>query len=96
MVNNLGIWTFIPNTPKSEKCDMDYIAEFVIKTGYQPQTTLENLCEMIVLHYESQLEFDGRSYFDIEKNNNAPMINIDDVACYIEASGGMKEFDYEC
>ncbi len=95
MVNNLGVWTFEPDTPEDKKCNMDLIAEYIIGKGYVPKTTLENLCCKILLHYETDLESEGFGYFCVGENPNGNMIDIEDVDCYVEASGGIAEFDYE-
>lgn len=100
MVNWLGQWTEEKdyNTyPKGQWCDFDYVADYIRNNGYEPETDIENLITMIILHYEGELENEDIKYFGIEDQREYPdnlMINIDDVSAYIEATGGIKEFDY--
>lgn len=94
MVDTFGRWTYEQNTPKEKKCDMDYVADWIVSKGYTPQTSMENLVVIIILHYEGALE-ENHGHYAIAENSYAPMINIDDVAQFVEDSGGIKEFDYE-
>ena len=91
-------WKEDLNKPESEWCDYDWLAWYIRKQGYEPETTMENLCTMVFLHYEGELEGSGHSSFaGLEDRRPYPMclmIDVNDVGAYVEASGGWKEFDY--
>ncbi len=93
-----GIWTAeedYSNYPELKWCDMDYIANWIKQQGYLPKTSIENVSYKILDHYN--LEDFSNGYFEVEDNREYPdnlMINILDVAAYVEASGGIEEFDY--
>lgn len=54
MVNNIGQWTFVPNTPEDKKCDLDRAAEVVMKM-YQPrEIDLESLLLRLIADAEEQ------------------------------------------
>ena len=102
MINRFGQWeenkdysTF----PQTEWCDMDYMAAWIRSKGYEIKTTMENLVLMIFAHYESDDEFMEKGYFAVKDTQKYPdnlMVNIPDVEAYVEASGGLVEFDYYC
>lgn len=57
--------------------------------------SIENVSYKILAHYSSEDFLNG--YFEVKDNREYPdnlMINILDVAAYVEASGGIEEFDY--
>ena len=85
MVNTYGVWTYEKNTAEEKKCDCDRLADWIISTGYQAETSIENLVEMIIAHVESERE--GLLYRNFD---------IDDIKEYVENSGGIREFDYYC
>lgn len=85
MVNTYGVWTYEKNTAEEKKCDCDRVADWIISTGYQVETSIENLVEMIIAHVESEREELLYRNFD-----------IDDIKEYVENSGGICEFDYYC
>lgn len=80
--------------PKEKWCDYDIVANYIIQQNYIPKTTIENLVRNIIAHFECETE-DGNSEFFPTYNDDL-MINIDGVTRYIEASGGLEEFDYWC
>lgn len=84
MADTYGRWTYDPNTPEEKKCDMDRIADYIHKQNYTPKTDLKNLIDMIFLHYDGELEQNGKDF------------TIDGCIEYVEQSGGLKEFDYYC
>jgi hypothetical protein len=95
MVDSLGRW--IPESdyksyPKYKWCDMDYIANYIAEQKYQPKTTVENLASMIILHFEGEIENENSDFLPAYNKNL--MININKVKEFVEASGGLKEFDY--
>ena len=82
--------------PESKWCDLDYVADWIIRQNYKPKTSLKNLTETVLLYYEDNLNESG--YFEVKDCREYPdslMVNIPDVAAYVEASGGLQEFDYE-
>ena len=57
--------------------------------------TLQIVSYKILAHYSSEDFLNG--YFEVKDNReylDNLMINILDVAAYVEASGGIEEFDY--
>lgn len=100
MVDCYGRWieeSDYATYPKEKWCDMDYVAAWIINTGYQPKTSMKNLVEMIFAHYDVHLMDEGVKFFtDIEESENGLMISIVDISEYVNASGGLEEFDYEC
>ena len=85
MVDTYGHWTYEPKTPEEKKCDCDRIADWIISTGYQVETSIENLVELIISYAEDWYitEYDYWEY------------NFEDVKEYVENSGGIAEFDFE-
>lgn len=100
MVDEYGRWieeSDYNTYPKAKWCDMDYVAAWIRSTGYQPKTSMKNLIEMIFTPYDIELEDTDRNFFtDIEESENGLMISIVDISEYVESSGGLREFDYEC
>ena len=78
--------------PKSEWCDMDWVAYSVLKRvekeNYEIKTSLSDICEMVIaVIYEYTKLFNGW----------VRDADIDDkIDCIISEHGGLKEFDYEC
>lgn len=100
MVNEItGVWTAeedYSKYPKQKWCDLDYVANWIRQKKYVPETSIENVSYTILAHYE--LEEFPNGYFEIKDNRKYPsnlMINILDIEAYVEASGGIEEFDYE-
>jgi hypothetical protein len=92
MVDTYGRWT--PEAdysayPKEKWCDLDRVADYIRKSGYQVQIDLERFIDRISYFFEEDGEFEP-----VWDENN--MINIPMLHEYVEASGGLKEFDYEC
>lgn len=85
MVDTYGRWIYETNTPEEKKCDCDRIADWIISTGYQVETSIENLVELIISYAEDWYasEYDHWEY------------NFEDVKEYVENSGGIAEFDFE-
>ena len=100
MVDYYGRWKAekdYKEYPENKWCDYDYIAAWILESGYKPKTTIKNLTEMILAHYEMHLmDEDIKFYTDITESENNPMISVVDVACYVSDSGGLREFDYYC
>ena len=98
MVDSYGRWTYEPDTPENEKCDMDYVTELILnlteKSGYEIKTDLENVTGLVIAFYGLYLDEIGREYYAVADNLNDPMINIKDVEAFLYDAGGVKEFDY--
>lgn len=98
MVDYYGNWTAEENYgvyPKKKWCDCDYVAAWVKEQEYNPNTTIENLVEMVLSYYKGYLDDnDIEFYTSIEESENGLMISIEDVSCFVEENGGLREFDY--
>ena len=106
MVDDYGRWkenedysTF----PQEDWCDMDYVANWIRSKNYEPKTSMENLILMILAHYDTELECtfheDGRCTYGYAIPDERPypenlMVYIPDLEAYVEASGGIQEFDH--
>lgn len=89
MVDWFGRWTEEEdyNTyPKEKWCMYDYIANAIRNENYSVKTTMENLVTMILLHAEC----------NIECGEKIDMEDPDDIMRWVNKSGGLREFDYEC
>ena len=96
MVDNMGHWT--PEVdysmyPKEKWCDMDWVAAWIQQQGYTPRTSLENLTVMCILHFEGEVEDENSPYCPDYFDDG---INIDGLIRFVEAFGGLREFDYVC
>ena len=98
MVDDYGRWTVekdYKDYPENKWCDYDYVANWIMNLGYEPKTSIQNLVEIIVEHYDSYLiDNDIMFYTNIIKSENDSMISIEDINCFVEDNGGLKEFDY--
>ena len=96
MVDRYGRWIEeqdYSKYPKEKWCDYDYMAAWVISKGYEPETSMENLISMMFNHYENEIGFHA-SEFDTE-TGNFDGTYTDACKAFVEASGGIYEFDYE-
>lgn len=93
MVDWYGRWTYEPNTPEEKKCDCDRIADWILEKGYTPKTTIENLVEKIILHFDCPDNFGD---YDEETGfgGYGECFTIEECKRYVEDSGGIEEFDY--
>lgn len=102
MIDYYGKWKAnedYSNFPEKEWCDLDYVASWIKGKSYKPKTSIENLCWMILNHYDYDEEKIEKGYFAIKDERGYPdslMIYIPDVEAYVDASGGFAEFDYYC
>lgn len=98
MVNQLGQWTEekdYSTYPKGQWCDYDTMANYIRNIGYEPVTSMENLISMIFAHYECEIEDNEDGYFEIKDTRKGDYsLHLEDYICYINATGGLKEFDY--
>ena len=80
--------------PKEKWCDYDYMAVWIRERNYKIKTDMENLITNIFSFYESEIE-NHVSEFDTE-NGNFDGTYTDAAQAFVEASGGLNEFDYYC
>lgn len=92
MVDTYGRWT--PETdystyPKEKWCDMDRAYQIVLESGYEVQADVDWVLEYAIGSFLEDEDFNP-------KYNDNRMINVEMLREYMEASGGLKEFDIEC
>lgn len=99
MIDCYGNWTWAPDIPRNNFCDLDYVMESIENHGgYTPQhASMETILVMVIDDYWKDVRAKGKPYFAIkEPNPDSPlMINGEDVWEYIQACGGLKEFDFD-
>lgn len=92
------MWIFDPDRPESQWCDMDYVAWYIGRSGYVPDTTMENLVANCISHYDLYLtDNDIERYLEEEDRRPYPlslMIDWVDIGAFVYDSGGWHEFDY--
>ena len=96
MVDTYGRWTEEKDYsiyPKEKWCDYDYMATWIREKRYEPKTSMENLISMVFSHYECEIG-SHVSEFDTE-SGNFDGTYTDACKAFVEASGGLREFDYE-
>lgn len=95
MIDVYGRWTYEPDTPEEKKCDCDRIADWVREKGYKPETTIENLVQMIIAHFDSP---DHYGEYDAEtgRGGYGDEFTVEECKRYVEEFGGFREFDYFC
>lgn len=95
MVDYYGQWTYEPDIPEEKKCDCDRIADWIKEKDYKPKTTIENLVQMIIAHFDSP---DHYGEYDVETvcGGYGDEFTVEECKRYVEESGGFKEFDYFC
>ena len=71
------------------------IEKKIIKDGYKPKTSMDNLISMIILAFDCD---DNYGEYDEETGNGGygEEFTLEECYRYIEESGGYAEFDYEC
>lgn len=87
--------------PKEKWCFMDYMAAWIRKQNYKIKTDIENVIDLAESHHRSYVEDTGFSFVKEirwERFTRDSTIEewAEDVQEYIEASGGLREFDYYC
>lgn len=88
MVDPYGNWTYDSTEPESRWNDMDRVAHWIEAQGYKPQTSMENLVVVLMLHFEGDCEAEDRDYPEPDKL-------IEAIALFVEQSGTLRDFDYE-
>ena len=69
------------------------MAAWIREKGYEAETSMENLISTMFSHYENEIAFHA-SEFDTETGNFNGTYT-DACKAFVEASGGISEFDYE-
>lgn len=71
------------------------IEKRIIEDGYKPETTMDNLITMIILHFDSD---DNYGEYDKETGMGGygEEFTLEECFRYVEESGGYAEFDYYC
>lgn len=97
MVDQYGRWTEeqdYSKYPKEKWCDYDYMAVWIREQGYEPKIPIDDLIANIFTFYEEEIGYHVSDY-DTE-NGNFDGTYIEAAQAFVEASGGLEEFDYEC
>lgn len=95
MVDYYGQWQWNPRLHKKEWCDYDWLAKWIVDSGYKVKTTIENLVHMIILHFDccdNYGEYDPETGF----GGYGESFSLTECKRYVEESGGFSEFDYYC
>ena len=79
--------------PKEKWYDYDYMADWIRKQGYEVKTDMESLIANIFDAYSEEVDGFWVSEFDTE-NGNFDGTYTEAVQAFVEASGGLNEFDY--
>lgn len=96
MVDINGRWTEesdYSSYPKEKWCDYDYMAAWIRGQGYKPKTSMENLISMMFDHYECEIEMHVSEFDTVSGNFDGTYTEA--CQAFVEASGGIKEFDWE-
>ena len=67
----------------------------IIKDGYKPKTSMENLIKMIILYFDCDDNY-GEYNEETGFGRYGDEFTLEECFRYIEESGGYSEFDYEC
>lgn len=97
MVDYFGKWTEekdYTNYPEEKMCDYDHMAIWIREKGYEPKTSMENLITMIFLRFDCPDNF-GEYDEETGFGGFGEEFTIEGCKQYVEASGGLAEFDYE-
>ena len=89
MVDQYGRWTPEPDYttfPKHKWCDMDYVMDYINQSGYKVKTKDINW----FIEYLTSCFFDDEGF---APKFDDLMINIPMLDEYINACGGLKEFE---
>ena len=85
----------VSNPEETYKTYYKDIEKKIIEDGYKPETSMENLITMIILHFDCD---DNYGEYDEESGMGGygEKFTLEECFRYIEESGGYREFDYEC
>lgn len=72
-----------------------HIEQKILADGYKPETTMDNLISMIILHFDCD---DNYGEYDEESGcgGYGEEFTLEECFRYVEESGGYAEFDYYC
>ena len=68
------------------------IEKEIIKSGYEPKTSMENLISMVVLHFDCD---DNYNHGDGDEEGYGDQFSMVGLLQFVEDCGGWEEFDYE-
>jgi hypothetical protein len=68
--------------PEEKWCDYDRLAMWIRGEGYKPKTSMENLINMIILFFGSDIYDTGEEF------------TVEGCKKYVMDNGGFVEFDY--
>lgn len=95
-VGDITVFVHCKSNPEEnfEKYYKD-IEKKIVADGYEPITTIGNLIEKIVLHFDCD---DNYGEYDEETGfgSYGDEFTLEECFRYIEESGGYREFDYYC
>lgn len=71
------------------------IKQKILADGYKPETSMDNLISMIILHFDCD---DNYGEYDEETGlgGYGEEFTLEECFRYVEESGGYREFDYYC
>ncbi len=74
--------------------DYESVREWVVQSDYCPQTSVDNLALMIMLHFDCA---DNYGAFDAESGcgGYGECFSLSECKRFVSDSGGFAEFDYE-
>lgn len=94
----MGMWHWDPDVPEAQWCDCDYVADFIVESGYTPNTSIEEVVYNIIACYDQYLTLRNLKFYCIEEDTRDfpmnKMIHMTDVSWFVRDNGGIKEFDY--
>lgn len=67
----------------------------IIADGYKPETSMENLITMIILHFDCDDNY-GEQDEETGFGGYGKEFTLEECLRYVEESGGYREFDYYC
>lgn len=97
-VNAYGQWTPLnsveeyENMPKSEWCDMDWIAYAVLKRPEPIETDISNISYLVC----ATIEDFGYNVFKSDKDRKKDMTFDQKINTIIDEHGGIGAFDFYC
>lgn len=91
MVDYYGRWTYKPDTPKEKKCDLDRLADEILRqikesndqtgSNEEIETTVENVVDNIYLLLADDIE-------------EMETFDVGEIMELVAMSGGLTEFDF--
>lgn len=87
MVDRFGRW--LPSSftlPQEKWCDMDFAYEYILNSAYEVQMDIEMYIIYLLDRFFEDDEFNP-------KINSDSMVNVEMLHEFVEASGGLQEFE---